>query len=136
MRILRTVVMAAACVGAVLVAHGQAGGVVGENTAPVEVSKPRVIRISTGVLQGQLLTKVSPVYPADARDKGIQGQVTLHIVVGKDGNIQSLDIVSGPEELRRAALTAVKQWKYKPYLLNGEPVDVDSLVLVNFNLAH
>ena len=139
MRELRMMMVAIACAGSMVAAHGQIGGdEPGGHTqasAPAPASPPRAIRIATGVLQGMRLKKVDPVYPESARANGIQGQVTLHIIVGKDGHIQSLEVISGPDELKAAALDAVKQWIYKPYLLNGQPVAVDSLVLINFNLA-
>jgi periplasmic protein TonB len=139
MRGLRMMVVALACAGSMVAAHGQIGGDEPgghpQASVPAPVSPPRLIRISGGVLQGMRLTKVDPVYPASARANGIQGQVRLHIIVGNDGHIQSLDVISGPDELKAAALDAVKQWTYKPYLLNGQPVAVDSIVLINFNLT-
>ena len=85
-------------------------------------------------MAGQLLTKVNPVYPRDARDAKIQGSVKLSAVIGKDGAIQSLTVTSGPVELQRAAIDAVRQWTYKPFLLNGDPVAVDTIITVNFQL--
>jgi TonB family protein len=78
---------------------------------------------------------VEPVYPTDAKAAGIQGSVVLNAVIGKDGNIASLKLVSGPPELTKAAWDAVKQWTYKPYLLNGDPVAVDTTITVTFALA-
>jgi periplasmic protein TonB len=139
MRFLQTMTIAAACAAGMVAAHGQVGGDEPggkpETNAPAPANMPSAIKISGGVLQGLRLKRVDPVYPASARANGIQGQVTLHVIVGKDGHIQSISVVSGPDELKAAALDAVKQWTYKPYLLNGEPVAVDSIVLINFNLA-
>ena len=78
---------------------------------------------------------VEPIYPPDARAAGIQGSVVLDAVIGKDGIIENLKVLSGPPELARSALDAVKQWTYKPYLLNGEPVAVDTTITVTFALA-
>ena len=86
-------------------------------------------------MAGSLLTHVNPVYPATARKAKIQGSVVLHAVIGKDGAITNLQTVSGPEELRQSANEAVRQWTYKPYLVNGEPVEVDTTITVNYSLA-
>ncbi len=78
---------------------------------------------------------VEPIYPPDAKAAGIQGSVVLDAVIGKDGMISSLKPVSGPPELTKAAWVAVKQWTYKPYLLNGDPVAVETTITVTFALA-
>ena len=93
------------------------------------------MRVSQGVSQGLLVHQVKPSYPPLARQARIQGTVVLQAVIGKDGNIQGLKVVSGHPMLAPAALEAVKQWKYKPYFLNGEPVEVDTTINVNFTLA-
>ena len=90
--------------------------------------------VSGGVMAGNILTKVAPVYPDDARAAHISGTVVLHAIIGKDGVIEKLVVVSGPKELQRAALDAVRQWVYKPYLLNGNPTEVDTTIKVNFSL--
>jgi TonB family protein len=92
-------------------------------------------RISGGVMAGQLLTKVQPVYPQAAKDAHISGFVVMHAIVGSDGLVKDLTVVSGPALLRDAAMDAVKQWTYKPYLLNGRPTDVDTTITVNFTLT-
>jgi TonB family protein len=103
---------------------------------PVVVPGPRgPVRISGGVMAGQLLTKVNPVYPAEARANGVQGTVVLHAIIGRHGSVEKLTVVSGPDALQAAALDAVRQWTYKPYLLNGQPVEVDTTIVVNLNLA-
>ncbi len=119
---------------------GQMGGVIGGiiSSTPVAVPKvatPQRVRVSQGVSQGLLVRRVNPTYPPLARQARIQGQVVLHAVIGKDGSIQNLTLVSGHPMLAPAAIEAVKQWRYKPYLLNGEPVEVDTEVLVNFTLS-
>jgi len=119
---------------------GQMGGVIGGiiSATPVAVPKvatPQRVRVSQGVSAGLLVRKVSPNYPPLARQARIQGQVVLRAVISKDGSIENLTLVSGHPMLAPAAIDAVKQWKYKPYLLNGEPVEVDTEVQVNFTLA-
>ncbi len=115
---------------------GVLGGIIsGTPTAVPKVATPQRVRVSQGVSQGLLIHQVKPSYPALARQARIQGTVVLQAVIGKDGNIQNLKVVSGHPMLAPAALEAVKQWKYKPYYLNGEPVEVDTTINVNFTLA-
>lgn len=119
---------------------GQMGGVIGGiiSSTPVAVPKvatPQRVRVSQGVSAGLLVRRVNPTYPPLARQARISGQVVLRAVIAKDGSIENLTLVSGHPMLAPAAIEAVKQWKYRPYLLNGEPVEVDTEVLVNFTLA-
>lgn len=119
---------------------GQMGGVIGGiiSSTPVAVPKvatPQRVRVSAGVTEGLLIHKVQPQYPPLARSARIQGTVVLQAVIGKDGTIQNLRAVSGHPMLTPAAIEAVKQWRYKPYFLNGEPVEVDTQITVNFTLA-
>ncbi len=119
---------------------GQMGGVIGGiiSSTPVAVPKvatPQRVRVSQGVSQGLLVRKVNPVYPPLARQARIQGTVVLEAQISKTGDIQNLRLISGHPMLAPAAIEAVKQWKYKPYLLNGEPVEVDTQVQVNFTLS-
>jgi protein TonB len=93
------------------------------------------VRVSSGVSQGLRVKFQQPNYPPLARQARIQGTVVLHAVIGKDGAIENLTLVSGHPMLAPAAIEAVKQWKYRPYLLNGEPVEVDTEIQVNFTLA-
>jgi len=95
---------------------------------------PRRVRISSGVAQGLLVTKVPPQYPQDAKDQRIQGAVVMKVTVDKEGNVENIQLVSGHPLLAPPAIEAVKQWKYKPYLLNGTPVEVETQVQVNFTL--
>ena len=119
---------------------GSMGGVIGSvlSSTPVAVPKiatPTRVRVSSGVSSGLLIRKVSPNYPPLARQARIQGTVVLQAQISKDGSIQNLQLISGHPMLAPAAIEAVKQWKYKPYLLNGEPVEVETQVQVNFTLA-
>jgi TonB family protein len=93
-------------------------------------SKDHPIRVSGGVMAGLLLHKVDPVYPEDA--KNVSGAVVLSAAIDSEGNVVGLSVVAGPEMLRDAAVNAVKQWIYKPYLLNGKPVYVQTVITINF----
>jgi protein TonB len=118
---------------------GQMGGVIGGiiGSAPVAVPKVAVqrIRVSQGVSQGNLINQVKPAYPAIAKNARIQGSVVLHAIISKQGSIENLRAVSGHPMLVPAAMEAVRQWRYKPYYLNGEPVEVETTVTVNFTLS-
>jgi TonB family protein len=100
-----------------------------------QATRPMRMRVSQGVAQGMAISKVPPIYPADAKAARIQGSVVISVTIGKDGNIQSEHLVSGHPLLAPAAMDAVKQWKYRPYILNGNPVEVDTQITVNFTLA-
>jgi TonB family protein len=96
---------------------------------------PQHVQVTQRIAQGLLLTKVNPVYPPLARQARIEGTVVLKAVISKEGSIEELTLVSGHPMLVQAAIDAVKQWKYKPYLLNSEPVEVDTEIQVNFTLS-
>jgi len=119
---------------------GSMGGVIGSvlsstPTVAPHIATPQRVRVSSGVSSGLLIRKVNPTYPPLARQARIQGVVILQAQISKDGSIENLQLISGHPMLAPAAIEAVKQWKYKPYLLNGEPVEVDTQVQVNFTLA-
>jgi protein TonB len=82
-----------------------------------------------------LIDKVQPVYPRDAKAAHVQGLVRLQVHIGKDGHVQSLSVVSGDPMLSPTAVDAVRQWLYRPTLMNGNPVEIDTMVDVNFTLA-
>ncbi|HKT49957.1 MAG TPA: energy transducer TonB [Candidatus Angelobacter sp.] len=82
--------------------------------------------------EAQLVHRVEPVYPRIAVVTGIQGEVKLHALIAKDGTIQSLSVSSGQPILAQAALDAVRQWRYRPYILNGQAVEVETFITVNF----
>ncbi len=92
--------------------------------------------VPAGVMAGNLLLHVMPKYPQTAKDAKIEGVVVLHAIVGKEGLIENLQVVSGPKELLQSSLDAVQQWTYKPYLLNGYPVEVDTTVTVRYSVQH
>jgi periplasmic protein TonB len=102
-------------------------------TVPKNVA-PHNVRISSGVAQGLLIHEVRPQYPALARSARVQGTVILQATIGKDGTIQNLHLLSGHPLLSQAAIDAVRQWRFRPYLLNNEPVEVDTTIQVNFTL--
>jgi protein TonB len=86
-------------------------------------------------MAGNLLNKTMPQYPAIAKAARIQGTVKLEATISKNGTIENLRVLSGPPMLQQAALDAVRQWRYKPYQLNGEPTEVETTVDVNFTLG-
>jgi protein TonB len=135
MRVLQIAVLGAACISAPMAATAQTAVTPGQATvSPPDGSKP-IPRISSGLMEKMTLTKVPPEYPSLAREQHIQGTVTLHVIVGTDGHVERLQAISGPRELWDAAVEAVSQWTYKPYLLNGAPSRVDTLVIINFRLS-
>ena len=109
------------------------------NLAPrAAVPKPSVsapLRVSQGVAEGFLVRQVKPVYPPLARQARIQGAVVLQAIIGKDGSIEKLRLIGGHPMLSPAAIEAVRQWRYRPYTLNGEPVEVETEITVNFVLG-
>jgi protein TonB len=118
---------------------GGIGGVLGGmGNAPAPVVKaatPKKIAISSGVIAGLKIGGVNPTYPPIARAARISGTVVLQATISKQGTIQNLRVISGPPMLTQSALEAVKTWRYKPYDLNGEPVEVETTVNVVFNLG-
>jgi hypothetical protein len=96
-------------------------------------SLPQRIRIEGSVQESMLIARVPPVYPREAcEDEGDPGEVKLSVVIGKDGSVMNADPVAGPELLVPAAVDAAKQWKYRPTLLNGLPVEVQTIVQMSF----
>jgi len=93
------------------------------------------VRISSGVMAGNLLTKVVPVFPEEAKRQRVNGMVVLHAIIGTDGLVKDLRVVSGPKLLQASYLDAVKQWTYKPYLLNGVPVEVETTIALHINMG-
>jgi TonB family protein len=92
--------------------------------------------VPSGVMAGNRLSFVQPIYPQEAKDAKLSGTVILKAHISKEGAIENLQVVSGPKKLRKSSLDAVKQWTYKPYLLNGQPTEVDTTITVNFSLAN
>jgi protein TonB len=94
----------------------------------------QAVKVSQGVSQGLLVKSVQPVYPQTARQMRVQGSVELLANIGKDGSITAVKVLSGPQVLSRAAIDAVKQWQYKPYYLDDQPVEIQTQITVNFKL--
>ena len=90
--------------------------------------------VSSGVMEGMLIHRVVPEYPAIARAIRLSGTVVLQATISRRGTIENLRVVSGPAMLQQAAIDAVKQWRYQPYLLDGQPVEVETTVNVQFTL--
>ena len=105
-------------------------------TGPANTRGPTVRRETTRVVsvncEAQLVNRVEPVYPRIAVTSGIQGEVRLHAIIGRDGKIMSLNVISGHPFLVHAAEDAVSQWRYRPYYLNGQAVEVETFITVNF----
>ena len=119
---------------------GSSGGVIGGlfagTPAPkVKAEAPKKINISGGVAAGMLLQKVTPQYPPIAKAARVSGTVVLQANISKTGAIENLKVISGPQMLQQAAMDAVRQWRYRPYLLNNEPVEVETTVNVIFSLG-
>ena len=109
-------------------------------TEPVGASTPKIafpsrVRISSGVAAGFVIKKVAPIYPDDARRAYIQGTVMLRVIISTEGDIVDLELLDGPIELAGSAVAAVRQWKYKPYLLAGRPITVETQIQVNYQLS-
>ena len=96
---------------------------------------PDKIRVGGNVMMAKLVSQTMPVYPQIAKQAHISGTVVLHAILGKDGSVQDLQYISGPPLLMKAAMDAVRQWRYEPVLLNGEAVTVDTTVSVVFQLG-
>ena len=95
---------------------------------------PKQLSVSAKIMSGNLLNKAVPVYPPDAKKAKIEGAVVLSAIISRDGNVEKLRVLSGPRLLQQSALDAVRQWKYKPYLLNGDPVEVRTTIHIIYNL--
>ena len=126
------------------VVGGIPGGVLSEvlrstGSAPVlaktPAPTPKRIRVPARIAEANLVYDVAPKYPPEAGRARIEGTVVLLAVIGRDGTVEDVRVKSGLSVLAQAAIEAVKQWRYRPYLLNGEPVEVDSQVTINFTLS-
>ena len=93
------------------------------------------VRVSSGVMSGLLIRKTIPSYPPIAKAMGIQGTVVLQATISKSGTIENLRVISGPAVLQQAAVDAVKSWRYSPYLLSQDPVEVETSINVIFTIA-
>lgn len=105
----------------------RAGEAVAGKTGPIQVP--------SSVMAKRIVSQVQPKYPEAAKKAKIQGAVVLNVEIGKDGTVENLKVVSGPKELRQSALDAVRRWTYKPFLLNGNPVEVETTISVVYTLT-
>jgi periplasmic protein TonB len=120
----------------------------GTNNAPAapagELAPPPVtlkpigpMRISGGVMAGERISFVPPVYPEEAKSAKLSGSVVLRVIISKDGAVENAQVMSATNHMfDQASIDAVKQWRYKPFLLNGQPTEVDTSVMLNFSLKH
>jgi protein TonB len=114
------------------------GGLIGSGPAgppPPKPAGPSRIRVGGNVEAASLINKVTPIYPPIAKTAHVSGTVVLHAIISKEGTIQELQYVSGPPLLMKSAMDAVKEWRYKPTMLNGDPVEVDTTIDVVFTLG-
>lgn len=124
------------------IAGGSAGGVLGGiiggsggGMPPPPKPTQQRVRIGGNVQAAKMIRQIQPVYPQIAKTAHVQGTVILHAIISKDGTVQELQYISGPALLMRSAMDAVRQWRYQPTLLNGEPVEVDTTISVVFTLS-
>ena len=112
------------------------GGPAGAAPMPPLANPPGTVRVSAGVAAGMLMQPAAqPVYPPIAKAAHVQGTVVLHALISKTGDVQDLQVVSGPPMLTAAAMDAVRRWKYQPYLLSGMPVTIETTINVNFTFG-
>ncbi len=102
--------------------------------ADTAAAKKQALHVRSGVMAARIVSQVQPKYPEAAKKAKIHGAVVLHVTIGKDGTVKNLKVVSGPKELRRSAADAVRQWTYKPYLVDGNAVEVDTTITVIYTL--
>ena len=109
-------------------------GIVNTNAINAQKAPQQTLRISQGVSEGMVVKRVQPVYPAQARQMRLEGKVELQANISQSGSISDVKLLSGDPVLGRAAMDAVRQWKYKPYFLNGQPIEIQTQITVNFKL--
>jgi protein TonB len=120
---------------------GVFGGIPGQGMVaavappPPKPTAPQRVKQGGNVTAASIITQTRPLYPPLARQARIQGNVVLHAIIDKDGKVAQLEVISGHPLLVQAALDAVKQWRYKPTQLNGDPVEVDTTITVTFTMG-
>lgn len=119
---------------AIVAGMGAMGGIAGRGFG-AGVGSLGAVRVSGGVAAGMMQQSVAPIYPPIARAAHVQGAVIMQALISKAGDVENLQVISGPPMLIAAAQDAVRQWKYRPYLLNGEPTAVETTINVNFTMA-
>jgi TonB family protein len=126
--------IAAACVVVALVTCTSALALRMDVNSP-SAQSPKSLNVDAKDAAANILSKVAPVYPPDAKKARVTGSVVLEAMIGKDGNVENLKVVSGPSMLQQSAMDAVRQWTYKPYLLNGDPVEIKTKITVVYSLS-
>jgi protein TonB len=116
------------------VAGGIVGGVVGDETAK-SAAQLRTVRVPQPILMGNAISRTEPAYPAIARRARVSGLVVIQVTVGTDGSVKGARVVSGHPMLVQSALDAVRKWRFRPYLVNGNVVEVESNITLVFRLA-
>jgi TonB family protein len=140
MRAVCRVALVAACaaLGLATCASALALGMHGDAASPVNDSSPskapKQLTVSAEKMSGNLLNKAVPIYPPEAKKAKIQGKVVLSVVISKNGNVAYVRVLSGPQELQQSAIDAVRHWTYRPYLLNGDAVEVKTTINIIYNL--
>lgn len=124
---------AATCASA-LALHMQVNGVADGTAQHGTMHPTKPVAVKSSIMQSQIVTKVQPKYPIEAKKARIQGKVVLGAIIDKEGNVSNLKVDSGPKELQQSSLDAVRQWKYKPYHLNGQPVEVKTTINITYTL--
>jgi periplasmic protein TonB len=121
---------------AIVASNSGDSAVTGLVDTPVSTPKPgaHTLKVSQGVSQGLLVKKVAPIYPQRALAIGVQGEVQVLATIGADGSVTAVKLLSGDTLLAKAAMDAVKQWKYKPYYLDDKPLEIQTQITVNFKL--
>jgi len=122
---------------------GSGGGVLGGVMGGIGTGPPVVVRaapkgpikVSTGTMSGYWLAKPDPVYPPIAKAAHVQGAVILHATISKQGTIENVQVVTGPPMLVNSAVDAVKRWRSRPYILDGDPTEVETTITVNFTFG-
>jgi TonB family protein len=108
-------------------------GVCGDKPLPPNpVDESKFIRVGGSVMSQNLVHQEIPVYPREAKDKHIKGTVILRAIITPDGKVTKIQFLSGPSELKKSAIDAVEQWRYKPVCLNGEPINVDTTISISY----
>ena len=117
--------------------EGTSNGNMGESVSNTPISSnipPTRIRVPGKVTAATIVAQTKPQYPPQARAGHVQGDVVLHAIIDKEGKISELQVLSGNDSLAQSALEAVRQWRYKPMLFDGEPTEVDTTITVTFSL--
>ena len=117
------------------VGYGPSGNQLPPELKPPAENPTKPVKVSQGVMEAALINHVQPIYPAPAHMMRVSGDVILHAIIGRDGSVRELQVLSGNPLLVESACTAVRRWRYRPTMLSGEPVEVDTTITVHFILG-